>query len=156
MIGFIFYPKSPRCLCEMPALPACPRKACRRLRERKQGQHPDVRRPLRAGLHPAPRRRIARVLPISMQQRLASHQGILHRAPQGFGVPPPPTRDYAIIICSTPKPRNMAVPATSSTGTCCYRYGGMTPFSAQRRNQPVQHQSNQRVPSSQTGRHRHQ
>ena len=33
MIGFIFYPKSPRCLCEIPAYPSGSRKARGSLRQ---------------------------------------------------------------------------------------------------------------------------
>lgn len=85
MIGFIFYPKSPRCLCEMPAyLPVHAKRVGVFVNENKDDILMYTDR-FCAGLYPAPRQRIARVLPFFMQQRPASHQGFLHRAPQGFG-----------------------------------------------------------------------
>ena len=114
MIGFIFYPKSPRCLCQMPGyLPACAKRVGVFVNESKENilmytdrfgldyiqlhghEAPEYCRSLRnAGLH------LIKAFSILLPKDL-------------------PTMVCATTTSSTPRPRSTAVPATSSTGTSC-------------------------------------
>lgn len=85
MIGFIFYPKSPRCLCEMPAyLPVHAKRVGVFVNENKDDilMYTDRFALDYIQLHGNESPEYCRSL---LQQRPASHQGFLHRAPQGFG-----------------------------------------------------------------------
>lgn len=118
MIGFIFYPKSPRCLCQMPGyLPACAKRVGVFVNESKENilmytdrfsldyiqlhgnEAPEYCRSLRnAGLH------LIKLSPSCCPRTC---------------FPFLPTMVCATITSSTPRPRSTAVPATSSTGTSC-------------------------------------
>lgn len=118
MIGFIFYPKSPRCLCEIPAyLPVRAKRVGVFVNESKEtilmyadrfaldyiqlhgNESPGYCRSLRSsGLH------LIKAFPFHSQKTWQ---------------PFPTTRDYAIITSLMPRHHCMAAPATSSTGTCC-------------------------------------
>ena len=113
MIGFIFYPKSPRCLCQMPGyLPACAKRVGVFVNESKENilmytdrfgldyiqlhghEAPEYCRSLRnAGLH------LIKAFSILLPKDLLAVS--------------------ATTTSSTPRPRSTAVPATSSTGTSC-------------------------------------
>ena len=116
MIGFIFYPKSPRCLCQMPGyLPACAKRVGVFVNESKENilmytdrfgldyiqlhgnEAPEYCRSLRnAGLH------LIKVFSILLPKDLLSVSAY-----------------NGLCDSSTPRPRSTAVPATSSTGTSC-------------------------------------
>ena len=118
MIGFIFYPKSPRCLCEIPAyLPVRAKRVGVFVNESKEtilmyadrfaldyiqlhgNESPGYCRSLRSsGLH------LIKAFSISQSKDLATVSDY---------------KDYAIITSLMPKHHCMAAPATSSTGTCC-------------------------------------
>ena len=152
MIGFIFYPKSPRCLCELPDyLPVHAKRVGVFVNENKENilmyadrfaldyiqlhgdESPEYCRSLcNNGLH------LIKAFSISHPKDLmctSAYKGLCsvrHQNPAIWRFRQPVRLEPAVSLW-----RN-------------------DPFSAQRRNQPVQHQSNQRVSSSQTGRHRHQ
>ena len=127
MIGFIFYPKSPRCLCQMPGyLPACAKRVGVFVNESKENilmytdrfgldyiqlhghEAPEYCRSLRnAGLH------LIKAFSILLPKDLlavSAYNGLC---------------DYYLFDTKTPqyggvwRPSNRAFPATSSTGTSC-------------------------------------
>ena len=70
MMGFIFYPKSPRYIYELPAyLPVHARRVGVFVNEDKECNH-DVRRPFWIGIYPAPRQRITGILSVIAHLRL--------------------------------------------------------------------------------------
>lgn len=155
MIGFIFYPKSPRCLCELPDyLPVHAKRVGVFVNENKENilmyadrfaldyiqlhgdESPEYCRSLcNNGLH------LIKAFSISHPKDLmctSAYKGLC---------------DYYLFDTKTPQYGGSGNQFDWKPAVSLWRND---PFSAQRRNQPVQHQSNQRVSSSQTGRHRHQ
>lgn len=118
MIGFIFYPKSPRCLCEIPAyLPVRAKRVGVFVNESKETilMYADRLRWTTSSFMATSRPDIA--VPYAAAVCTLSRLFPFHS--QKTWQPFPTTRDYAIITSLMPKHHCMAAPATSSTGTCC-------------------------------------
>lgn len=155
MIGFIFYPKSPRCLCELPDyLPVHAKRVGVFVNENKENilmyadrfaldyiqlhgdESPEYCRSLcNNGLH------LIKAFSIAHPKDLAAvsaYKGLC---------------DYYLFDTKTPQ---YGGSGNQFDWNLLLRYTGMTPFLLSGRHQPLQRQSNQGVPSPQTGRHRHQ
>lgn len=118
MIGFIFYPKSPRCLCQMPGyLPACAKRVGVFVNESKENilMYTDRFSLDYIQLHGNEAPEYA--VPCAMQACTSSRLS-LSCCPRTC-LPYLPTMVCATTTSSTPRPRSTAVPATSSTGTSC-------------------------------------
>ncbi len=144
MIGFIFYPKSPRCLCQMPGyLPACAKRVGVFVNESKENilMYTDRFSLDYIQLHgnEAP----STAVPCTMQACTSSRLSPSCCPRTCF--PSLPTTVCATTTSSTPRPRSTAVPATSSTGTSCTATT-VPPVPAQRWHQPLQRKSPPGVP----------
>lgn len=155
MIGFIFYPKSPRCLCQMPGyLPACAKRVGVFVNESKENilmytdrfgldyiqlhgnEAPEYCRSLRnAGLH------LIKAFSILLPKDLLSvsaYNGLC---------------DYYLFDTKTPTVRRFRQPVRLEPSAPLQR---SHPVPAQRRHQPLQRKSPPGVPPSLFRRYRHQ